>query len=259
MLKLRESILADIHTKHIRPRPRWQYVVLHVSLWCIGIFTVVFGSISFSLVILELTLPERAYIRWMEIQDNQWISVLPYLWSLGVILALTLGYFIFKQTGTSYRLRAGVILWILLVGSLVWGEILYTSRMVHWWEKKMQHFAPRYGQFREGFTRMIPRPEEGHLVVRVSKIETTFAEGVSPDNKKWRINIVCGNDECRERRKNIILQKPIMFQWKIVDETTFEARDILPRPKYPPLPWRKWPFREEAKFQPDNGSWKKGG
>lgn len=109
MLKFRESILAGIHAKNLRPRPRWQYILLHTSLWCVGILTVILGSIAFAFVMLELTLPERTYIRWMEMQGNQWVTVLPYLWGIGSIVAVTLGYFIFKQTGKSYRFRAGMI------------------------------------------------------------------------------------------------------------------------------------------------------
>ena len=81
MLKLRESILAKIHTKSIRPRPRWQYVLLHAGLWSTGVVTVILGSLACASMFLEFSLPERAYLRWMEMQDdNGWILALPYLW-----------------------------------------------------------------------------------------------------------------------------------------------------------------------------------
>lgn len=80
----------------------------------------------------------------------------------------------------------------------------------------MQRFAPGYGQFREKFTRMIPRPEEGNLVIRVSEISTRSVIGISPDNQVWTVHIVCQSEECRERQKNISLQKPIIFEGKVV-------------------------------------------
>jgi len=30
---LRDAILRDIHTKNIRPRARWQYILLHMGLY----------------------------------------------------------------------------------------------------------------------------------------------------------------------------------------------------------------------------------
>lgn len=81
MPKLRESILADIIAKNIRPRPRWQYILLHAGLWSIGVITIVLGSFACAAMILEFSLPERAYLRWMEMQESAgWILALPYLW-----------------------------------------------------------------------------------------------------------------------------------------------------------------------------------
>jgi hypothetical protein len=81
MPKLRESILANIHTKNIHPRPRWQYILLHTSLWSTGIATIILGSFACALMILEFSLPERVYLRWLETQDNfGWLLALPYLW-----------------------------------------------------------------------------------------------------------------------------------------------------------------------------------
>lgn len=80
MLKLRDSILADIQSKNIRPRPRWQYIILHAGLWITGIITIILGSFACAYMIFEFSLPQRAYLQWMEVQENNWIEALPYLW-----------------------------------------------------------------------------------------------------------------------------------------------------------------------------------
>jgi hypothetical protein len=73
-------------------------------------------------MILEFSLPERAYLHWMETQDDLgWLLALPYLWGIGMIFALTIGYFVFSKTGRSYRLHAGAITAILIMGSLIGG------------------------------------------------------------------------------------------------------------------------------------------
>jgi len=123
-------------------------------------------------MILEFSLPERAYLRWMETQDNLgWLLALPYLWGIGMIFALTIGYFIFSKTGRSYRLHASIIALVLILGSLVGGEILYITRMAHWSDRQMQRFEPRYRGMRENFSHILPRPEDGILPLRVLSIE----------------------------------------------------------------------------------------
>lgn len=132
MPKLRESILADIQAKNIHPRPRWQYILLHVGLWSAGVVTIILGSFACALMILEFSLPERAYLRWMETQETTgWLLALPYLWGIGMIVALTVGYFIFSKTDRGYRFHASVITVTLIVGSLLGGEFLYLTHAVH--------------------------------------------------------------------------------------------------------------------------------
>lgn len=110
MLKLRESILKKIHTKNIAPRPKWQYVLLHIVLWVSVIGTILLGAFAFSFVLLEFSLPERVYFSWVEMHEDIGImTALPYLWGIGMILALTAGYFIFSRTDRSYRLHASMI------------------------------------------------------------------------------------------------------------------------------------------------------
>ena len=67
--------------------------------------TLILGSFACAFMILEFSLPERVYLRWVESQDG-WLLVLPYLWGIGMIFALTIGYFVFSKTGRSYRYHA---------------------------------------------------------------------------------------------------------------------------------------------------------
>jgi hypothetical protein len=112
-LSMRESVLADIHEKKLSPRPRWQYIFLHAGLWASGIFTLILGSLACAFMMLEFSLPERAYLRWIE--SNVWLLLLPYWWGIGMIMALTIGYFVFSKTGRSYRYHASAIIGILIL------------------------------------------------------------------------------------------------------------------------------------------------
>ncbi len=98
MPKLRDSVLAHIQSENIRPRPRWQYVLLHIGLWATGISTIILGSFAFGYMLFEFSLPERVYLSWMEMRENNWIEALPYLWGIGMVFAFTFGYFLFSRT-----------------------------------------------------------------------------------------------------------------------------------------------------------------
>lgn len=256
---LRDAILADIHARHIRPRARWQYVLLHAGLYTSWIITIILGSFACAFMILEFSLPERAYLHWMESQDNQgWLLALPYLWWIGLILALTTGYFIFSKTWRSYRFHAGAILLVLIIGSTVGGEILYITRMAHWSDRQMQRFEPRYRGMRENFSHMLPRPEEGILPLRVLSIEWNIIRGKAPDGQDWEVTLTCSSDECRERQKKATPSRPTLFQGSISGDGTFSATEIRLHPKGMP--------KNRGKIKPpilpipegDHSLWKKG-
>ncbi len=129
---------------------------------------------------LEFSLPERAYLRWVESQEG-WFFALPYLWGIGMIFVITLGYFVFSKTGRSYRYRAGVTVGILVLGSFIGGAFLYLTHTIHWSDKQIQRFEPRYRQMREGFVGVLPRPEDGVLPLRVLAIDEDAIRGKTPD------------------------------------------------------------------------------
>ena len=117
---IRDAIIADIHANKISPRPRWQYILLHIGLWISGIVTILLGSFTCAFVFLSFSLPERVYVSWLSGEEHAgWILALPYLWGIGMIFALTVGYFIFSHTGRAYRYHASIIALALVTGSIV--------------------------------------------------------------------------------------------------------------------------------------------
>ena len=226
---LRDAILRDIHTKNIRPRARWQYILLHMGLYTSWIVTIILGSFACALMILEFSLPERAYLHWMQTQDNDWLLALPYLWWIGLIFAVTIGYFIFSKTGRSYRFHAGIITTILVLGSFVGGEILYITRIAHWSDRQMQRFEPRYRDFRR--THMLPRPEDGVLPLRILSIQDNILRGKSPDGHDWEVTLMCASDACRQRKEKLILGRPVLFEGTMSGRGTFFATEFLSPPQ----------------------------
>lgn len=227
---LRDAIITDIHAKKIHPRPRWQYILLHTVLWGSVIVTLFLGSLAFSFVLMEYSLPERVYARWMDMPNRGFVAALPYLWWIGMIFALTAGYFIFSRTDRGYRLHAAFIATILILWSMIWGTILYVTRAPHWGESQMRHFQPRYREFRQWVAHMVPRPEDGILALRVSNIDNTVISGHAPGGQLWSVSLLCQDDICEYERDWLRSGKPTLFEGKIISQWAFEASRVVPSP-----------------------------
>ncbi len=70
MPSLRDKILSNIRTQKLAPKPRWQYVMAHFILWSVCLLTLLAGAVAFSLMLMEFDMPERVFVRWMDMQEN---------------------------------------------------------------------------------------------------------------------------------------------------------------------------------------------
>lgn len=235
MISLRDKIISNIHKQKLIPRPRWQYVLGHFILWSVCILTLLAGAVAFSLMLMEFDMPERVFIRWMDMQDNATLLLaLPYLWLLWVFLALLLGYFLFSRTERWYRIRAFFVVLSLLVWSLLFWWILFSTHVVHWGEERFRQFEPHYRNFRRGVRMMMPRPEDGVLPLRVLRVDNDIFFGNDPAGHSWAVHLVCHTPECDSRKKQI--NKPFLFHGVVKDPGKFEADNILRPEKWRFLP-----------------------
>ena len=92
------------------------------------------------------------------------------------------------------------------------GEILFDTHTIHWGDQQIQRLAPGYRNFREGFAHIIPRPEDGILPLRVTKIQGNTIIGQTPNGDEWHVNLVCVNDDCNKNAKAIIPDRPVIFE-----------------------------------------------
>lgn len=135
-----------------------------------------------------------------------------------MIFVITLGYFVFSKTGKSYRYRAGVTVGILVLGSFIGGAFLYFTHTIHWSDKQIQRFEPRYRQMREGFIDVLPRPENGILPLRIDEIDDNIIRGKTPDGQLWSVTLLCHDGICEENKSRMRTGRPSVFQGEVTSQ-----------------------------------------
>lgn len=119
MKTLKDKIMSDIYDERITPRPRWQFIALHILLWSICIVTLLVGILAVSFVFFEIHTPERLYMNFMGDKPMMILRILPFIWGIGAIIALIVAYYLFSRTGRGYRYSIVTLLSILVFGSLI--------------------------------------------------------------------------------------------------------------------------------------------
>lgn len=76
----------------------------------------------------------------------------------------------------------------------------------------MQRFEPRYREMREQFSRLLPRPEEGILPLRVLSVEGDTIRGKTPDGHDWEVTLLCHDEPCQSKKSKIPTGRPVIFE-----------------------------------------------
>lgn len=103
----------------------------------------------------------------------------------------------------------------------------------------MQRFEPRYRDMREQFSRLLPRPEDGILPLRVLSVEGDTIRGKTPDGHDWEVTLQCYDEPCQSKKSKIPTGRPVIFEWKISGKEHFDATEIEFPSKWMPKNIRK--------------------
>ena len=203
MQTLKDKILHDIHDERITPRPRWQFIALHILLWVFFSLTLLAGIIAFSFLFLEVNMPERMFMDYLSDRPVLFLRILPFIWAIGALIALVLGSLLFSKTGRGYRFSLITMMGVLIFGSLLGGWIFYATHVPHFGERQMQRFVGGYGDMRVKIRGEAPKPEDGHLLIRITRREPMFWVGQEMNGHEWSVMLTCSDTECEKNASEI--------------------------------------------------------
>lgn len=125
---LAKRILATIQEKHVRPRPRWEFLFKNYFFWTLGALAVVLGALAFSAALFEI---ENTGWRYFAATHGSFISFFfaaaPFLWVAVLALFILLGYATIRHTRTGYRYPLSLIALGAVLTSITLGTSLYAA------------------------------------------------------------------------------------------------------------------------------------
>lgn len=189
MSKISKSVLDKIKKGKVKPRPKWQFVLLHVSFAAAGVLSVFIGGLAVGAIIREVFGTEWNFVG--HIHGNRAVGlmmVLPYIWFGVLALTLFLGKKCIAHTKKGYKYRH-VILTIVLLSTLL-GSGLYCFGASHGVENMMRDHIGPYDDFQKSKAAMWINPENGILVGEIIEIESdTFLIINTMTEEEWTIDI----------------------------------------------------------------------
>jgi len=229
MSEISKNILKTIDEKHIKPIPKWQFILLHVGLFVMFGFTILFGSMATGIALLHLATTDWEIVPRLGGGMHSFIYVLPYMWILVLGLMIFLATLVYKHTNQGYKIKPSLVVAISIIASLIIGSVLFATNSAEGIEMTLREKVRPYAEYQEMRNKVWQAPDQGILpgtIVDIQGDSLMLLDDFS--EKRWTINI-----------ENVLLPplapKPqigdqVMVIGEKTGKDTFTAEGIRPAP-----------------------------
>lgn len=235
MKNLSKEIITKIENFHIKPKPKFSFLLKNYFVWVSASICLIFGALATAVIIYVLKNSDwDLYAR----TGNNWLKFtvisLPYFWIIFTALFGWLVYYNFKHTESGYRYRLSEIIMGIIIISIFLGVVFFYIGLGDIINQKFSEKMPFYPRLMEHRSRIWQRADNGLIIGIISKI--------TPDdylilndfkNKKWKIDIK------NAKYPPLQIKMIIKIIGKKINNDNFEAEII--RPDIGPAPFLK-PF-----------------
>ena len=218
-----KNIVSKIKEEKLLPKPRWRFLLKNIIVWGLGIFSLVLGALSTSLVFYILTNEDPGINR-----DGNPLQalffVIPFFWIICLGVFAVAVYFYIKHTKNGYKYSTKQIIGIIFVASLVLGamlNLLGASRLI---DDTLGESAPLYDRVFNPQLNYWSDPKHGRLTgLVVSQVDTAAYYLVDRSKNVWVIMLADDKDS-----RKIYLKRPVRLIGYMVGDNGFVVKEILP-------------------------------
>lgn len=229
--KFSEKIISKIEEEKLKPKPRWEFVFKNYFLWTIAVLSLIFGAISFSLIIYLFNSSGSIFSdRFGASLFEIFLAIVPVFWLLFLALFIFLFCLNLKKTKKAYKYSLFFILLIGLISSIALG----TSFCMFGFSKKLDSVFGKninsvvYSRFMNPQLDFWSEPEKGRLSGVVSDLGSDKSLYlVDKDSKEWLVLYTNLNTPHVLRIEKGL---PVRFFGEKLSNDQFKAVRIMPMP-----------------------------
>lgn len=222
---LSQKVLDVIHESHIRPKPKWEFLLKDYVIWGLFFLIILIGALSVSVIIFMA----RHDLPYVSGEVKIWLLSLPYFWLVLMALFLLIAYYNFKHTNHGYRHNPYAIFFLSFILSIFLGSVFYTIGGARELEEICYRHLPMYQVMMDKHGQMWIEVSQGKLAGTILEVKPENIRLESFDDKVWLVWLPLENqikfaDGMRVR----------VFGQQLSDDE-FQAQIIVPWFSRPPV------------------------
>lgn len=222
-----ENALADIKSKKISPKAKWQCLFFGKLAWIFSLFFIIIGSLAFSVILyMVLNNDWDLYTHFNHSFLEFLFATLPYFWIVILIVLSLLAIYSSKFTEDAYRYKLVTLIFVGSGLNFVLGGAFYAIGMGELIDSRLQEEIPTYHYLSYSKEKMWTQPENGILSGEILRVGN---EGVAIEDylgNFWDIKF--GNNTIVKGRSQLSVGVKIKIIGNKIENKIFLASEIRP-------------------------------
>jgi hypothetical protein len=205
-----DTTLKLIKKKHLKPIPRWEFIVKNWTLWTGLILCLLLLVLGFALSIFGVV-------------DN---IIVPYLWLFIAIIFFVLSYLLFQKTKHAYHFPRWQVIIVMTALAFIFGTAFFKVGLARRLDSSLENRLPLYRDVVPMKLQTWSRPDQGYLSGTITKIiDDSNFEIIDFSGKTWHIS---GSNIIVKGRLTLKIGTEIKLVGSQSSKDTFTVSEIRP-------------------------------
>jgi hypothetical protein len=193
--QLSNKIQERINAHNIIPLPRWRFLLLRGSFWLLSGLSIIIGSFAVGTTLFLFVDYHRHGLFEIPHDMAEFLSIIPFLWILILILFMVIAEKSIQHTRQGYRYRLRTILVTSIVLSIVLGSVLNymgIGKITHDYLGRFPLYSSMTYDSREAWS----RPTIGRLAgIVLSVRDNTNFSVMDFNGRVWEVRLATSTDD----------------------------------------------------------------
>lgn len=224
------KILEKIKEGHIKPTPKWEFLLKDYTIWVFFGASILIGSLASSVTIFVLGHSDLPYYLAPNGLVRKILISLPYFWLAILVIFWLVAFYNLKHTSRGYKYDAFLILLASIMASLVLGFFIYEAGLGEKLEGIFYRQVPFYRQTFERPGRMLLDPDRDVVAGVIVEITDNNISIMDFRGKIWNVSTSTDQFELGQR---------VYLIGEITPDVGFEGMMIRPWFRPGPSPFMR--------------------
>jgi len=169
-----QKIIEKIKEAHIKPKPRWEFLLKNYVVWAIFAIAIFIGSLATGVMIFMIKHAEWENHPLEEGFFQQVLINLPFFWLIILIIFIVIAFYNLKHTKKGYKYNPLFIVLASIIISIIIGSIFYATGGGEKLEDTFFRRFPFYQNMMRPQGRLLINPEAGRIAGVVVEVNQEY-------------------------------------------------------------------------------------